>query len=153
VSGTVRGAGRLTTIRSAQRGSARVGALVQYDHDNHYWTGWRETPSASAPTLARGQGRASPQWLLRYCQGARLSAVNESRRRPRNEDVSNWAAPCRHRPVRHRHRAPALHRAPANPADGFANSAASHCGAAPISGRSSAVSGLSKRNRAKYASL
>jgi hypothetical protein len=62
----------------------------------------------AAPLLSRSDAVGCPEW----------------RRRPRNEDGSNWAAPWPDRPALHRHRAPALHRAAAHQAAGFANSAA-----------------------------
>jgi hypothetical protein len=59
----------------------------------------RETPSASAATPAQDRGRASSQWLLRYCQGAKLSAVPRTAQRPAPllANPSAWRAGARRR--------------------------------------------------------
>jgi hypothetical protein len=65
----------LDPLRAVALGSRRWCNSATPDLIDRYRTGWRQTPSASAPIPTQGHGRASPQWLLRYCQGATLSAV------------------------------------------------------------------------------
>jgi hypothetical protein len=128
-----------------------LGSRVQFDHDQTQsaMTGpagdRRHQPARQY--WQQGQGRASPQWLLRYCQGATLSAVPRMANRPRMRPVpigrlhvetataSSSGAGC------------APRTSPS--AEAFVNSAASRCGVTPTSKRSSLVAGLLKQ----YASL
>jgi hypothetical protein len=78
-----------------------LGSRVQSDHDQSQSaiTGpagdRRHQPARQY--WQQGQRRASPQWLLRYCQGATLSAVPRMAKTAPNEAGSNRAAPCRDR--------------------------------------------------------